>query len=384
MGTVLSPIVVPRKVLTRVPYAVVALGLLVGVAGVATARDTTPVSAPVAAPRSTVAPPPLAEVPVAAIPVRPLANRVPAHVIVVSVAPLTDADVSAAVRATGATAELTVSAGPVSIGKGRATAIGVDPSTFRAWTPQGTAESDPLWQSIARGDASVAHVVARAFLVPLGGDVVAQATFPVRMRVGSLSTTALPGIGLVVDVARSSELGLLPRTGLLLSIPGRDSNASAALVRNVFGTRASVEAVQYETAVPAPGGWNIPCVGRVSSGFGARLHPITKLVSFHDGIDIAAPYGAPVYAMSDGVVLYAGPASGFGNEIVLSHKGGVTTVYGHISRILVTGGAVKAGQPIALVGSEGESTGPHLHAEVRVNDRPVDPIAWLRTHGVKI
>ena len=71
-------------------------------------------------------------------------------------------------------------------------------------------------------------------------------------------------------------------------------------------------------------------------------------------------------------------------EVVLSHRGGVTTVYGHVSRLLVTAGRVTAGQPIALVGNEGESTGPHLHAEVRVDDRPVDPLVWLRDHGVQL
>jgi len=60
----------------------------------------------------------------------------------------------------------------------------------------------------------------------------------------------------------------------------------------------------------------------------------------------------------------------------------VTTVYGHVSHILVPSGHVDVGQPIALVGNEGESTGPHLHAEVRVDDKPVDPLLWLRAHGV--
>ena len=133
------------------------------------------------------------------------------------------------------------------------------------------------------------------------------------------------------------------------------------------------------------GSWVFPIVGgHVTSGFGYRMHPIQHVVKFHDGIDIGAPYGAPVYAMSDGVVLYAGPARGFGQEVVLSHPGGVTTVYGHVSRIVVESGPVRAGQVIALVGSEGESTGPHLHAEVRVDDRPVDPLAWLRAHGLKL
>jgi murein DD-endopeptidase MepM/ murein hydrolase activator NlpD len=276
-----------------------------------------------------------------------------------------------------------VTAGPVFIGKGQTIALGVNPNAFRAWTPQGTAESNPVWQAVANGAGVVAHVVGRAFDLPLGGEVRTEARFPVTLEVGALATTALPGIGLVVDQERAVSLGLVPGTGLLLSVPQRDSHETESIARQAMPAM-SINAVEYDRVPGARRGWVVPVVGRISSGFGPRLHPIKKVVLFHDGIDIAAPYGAPVYAMSDGVVLYAGPASGFGTEVVLSHRGGITTVYGHVSRLLVRSGPVKAGQPIALVGNEGESTGPHLHAEVRVNDRPVDPLAWLRSHGVRI
>ncbi|MCW2599754.1 MAG: Peptidase [Frankiales bacterium] len=361
------------------PPVLVALGLVVGVGGVLTAqtRTLTARSAEPSAPTTTPTPP-------AVVRVAALKQRVPAHLIVLSKLPLSVAQQRRLVRATGAKAALAVSAGTVTVGTGRTTVLGVDPSAFRAWTPKGTAESDPVWQSVAAGDGAVAHAVARAFKVPLGGTVTARVVHPVRLRVGSYATTALPGIGLVVNADRGAELGLVPRTGLLLSVPQRDSDTSAQLARGALAPGMSVSAVQYERQRIQPGGWVVPAVGRVSSGFGPRLEPLRQGVGFHDGIDIAAPLGAPVYAMSDGVVLYAGPASGFGTEVVLSHKGGVTTVYGHVSRVLVTSGPVRAGQVIALVGSEGESTGPHLHAEVRVNDRPVDPIAWLRAHGVPI
>lgn len=363
---------VSRRVLTKLPHLLVALGLAVAVSGVVTAQTTrlTTTDGPVetAPPQTRVA---------------ALTRRVPAHLLVLSRTPITGAQERALRRATGARAALAVSAGTVFIGKGQTTALGVDPGAFRAWTPKGTAESDPVWQSVANGDGAVAHVVGRAFELPLGGAVLTQATFPLRLQVGSFATTALPGIGLVVDGSRAAELGLVPHTGLLLSVPQRDADASAALARRAV-PGLSVSAVQYERVPIARAGWVGPTVGRVSSGFGPRLHPLKKVVLFHDGIDIAAPYGAPVYAMADGVVLYAGPARGFGTEVVLSHKGGVVTVYGHVSRVLVTSGPVAAGQPIALIGNEGDSTGPHLHAEVRVDDRPVDPITWLRAHGVRL
>ncbi|WP_165486337.1 M23 family metallopeptidase [Frankia sp. Cppng1_Ct_nod] len=104
----------------------------------------------------------------------------------------------------------------------------------------------------------------------------------------------------------------------------------------------------------------------------------------HLGLDIAASLGVPIRAATVGYVPYAGPASGFGNEITLQHGDGVETVYGHMRVLAVRGGAVVAGQQIALVGNEGHSTGPHLHFEVHVNDSPVDPLAWLRSRGVPI
>ena len=314
--------------------------------------------------------------------VAPLRGRTTPSVLVMATHPLSATSVAALVRATGASRSLLVGSGRVHLGAGRTTALAVDAGSFRAWTPRGTAESDPVWRSVAGGEGAVAHVVAKAFAVRLGGHVTAAAARPVDLRVGSFATTSLPAVGLVVASGRGSQLGLVPSSALLLATPGRDPEVSAALARDAHVPGVTVTAVELDRR--ASGRWTVPTVGRVTSPFGNRIHPITHLPQFHEGIDIGASLGAAVYAMSDGEVLYAGPASGFGTEVVLSHRGGVTTVYGHVSRLLVTGGHVFAGQPIALVGNEGESTGPHLHAEVRVGDTPVDPIAWLRAHGVRI
>jgi murein DD-endopeptidase MepM/ murein hydrolase activator NlpD len=105
----------------------------------------------------------------------------------------------------------------------------------------------------------------------------------------------------------------------------------------------------------------------------------------HAGVDFGVPIGTPIYAASDGTVLAVGPASGYGQWVKLSHPGRVTTVYGHISRWTVTvGQAVQPGQLIAYSGNEGRSTGPHLHFEVRPNDRPVDPVGFYAAHGVRL
>jgi murein DD-endopeptidase MepM/ murein hydrolase activator NlpD len=98
----------------------------------------------------------------------------------------------------------------------------------------------------------------------------------------------------------------------------------------------------------------------------------------HEGIDIGAPYGAPIGAADGGTVIYAGWLGGYGNLVVLDHGNGLSTAYGHQSDIVVgVGQSVAQGQLIGYVGSTGHSTGPHLHFEVRVNGSPVDPLGYL-------
>lgn len=305
-----------------------------------------------------------------------------ATVLVSSRKPLSAELVQRALAVSGARASFSVAFGDVDLGRGHTRAVAADPVKVRVWTPRTTARADGVWQRAMIGEAVVAHAAAKANAIPLGGTVpVRGAGGTMRMRVGAYATTQLPGIGLVVNQADGSRLGLEPGTGLLLSVAGADPAVIAAEVSHALGTGVDVEPV-LSSAVPTAG-WVPPTIGQITSPFGMRIHPITHKAQFHEGIDIGAPIGTPVYAMSAGQVLYAGPASGFGNEIVLSHAGGVSTVYGHVSQLFVTSGAVKTGQVIALVGNEGESTGPHLHAEVHVNDVPVDPVGWLEEHGVR-
>jgi len=127
----------------------------------------------------------------------------------------------------------------------------------------------------------------------------------------------------------------------------------------------------------APSLW--PVMGRITSSFGERLDPIDGEGAFHAGIDIAAPFGTPVRAPADGVVLKAGLADGFGREIVLDHGNGIKTLYGHLSGFAVTAGeSVRRGQVIGYLGDSGHSTGPHLHYEVLIHDAPVNPHKYLR------
>ena len=111
-----------------------------------------------------------------------------------------------------------------------------------------------------------------------------------------------------------------------------------------------------------------------TSGFGWREDPIRKRKKFHRGDDIRAKSGTPVFAAGDGVVVLAGRQGGYGNVIYVDHGGGVVTRYGHLRRIETTlGSALRAGQQIGQVGSTGRATGPHLHFEVRLDGRAVDP-----------
>lgn len=131
----------------------------------------------------------------------------------------------------------------------------------------------------------------------------------------------------------------------------------------------------------APGGIHLrvfPADGPISSRFGRRLHPIFHTWRMHTGVDIGAGYGTPVRAAAPGQVVVAGVISGYGNAIVVDHGNGLATLYGHLSRFGVhPGQRVAAGQTLGAVGNTGNSTGPHLHFEVRVNGTPVDPLPYL-------
>lgn len=150
-------------------------------------------------------------------------------------------------------------------------------------------------------------------------------------------------------------------------------------------------------AAVGPGGWATPAVGKITSGFGMRVHPITGAQTLHAGIDIANRCGTPVHAAATGTVTWAGgPYQGrTGNQIVIDHGGGIITRYGHLltgTTLVRAGDTVTAGQQIAAIGGDkaldptgaGNSTGCHLHFEINTNGgrTPVDPFAHLRQFGI--
>lgn len=164
---------------------------------------------------------------------------------------------------------------------------------------------------------------------------------------------------------------------------------------------ASLPATAAEACIPGTavvpaadvtaGGWTAPSAGPYTSGYGMRLDPVSRaFTKLHGGIDLAPDCGTPIYAAAAGVVTRAGPAGSYGNLIVLDHTGGtgdVETYYAHMYSpdVLVdVGQTVTAGQQIARVGSAGNSTGCHLHFEVRLEGERTDPAPYLAARGIDV
>ena len=128
--------------------------------------------------------------------------------------------------------------------------------------------------------------------------------------------------------------------------------------------------------------WVRPVSAGINSAYGPRWG------GWHPGVDFAAHYGAPIHVVADGTVIGAGYLSGeggYGQIVLVRHKGGFVTAYAHMSKVLVhSGERVHAGETLGKVGATGHVTGPHLHFEVRVGGRKVNPVPWLRRHGVRV
>ncbi len=154
-----------------------------------------------------------------------------------------------------------------------------------------------------------------------------------------------------------------------------------AMVAEANRLKAEILAAQSKGTTYTGGSmaWPSPGVTRITSPFGYRIHPILKVKKLHTGVDIGCPSGTTIVAANSGTVIKAGWNNSYGNMIMIDHGGGIVTLYAHNSSLLVSNGAkVTRGQAIAKSGSTGNSTGPHLHFEVRVNGDYKDPLAgWI-------
>jgi murein DD-endopeptidase MepM/ murein hydrolase activator NlpD len=145
-------------------------------------------------------------------------------------------------------------------------------------------------------------------------------------------------------------------------------------LQTVRGDVQRVEALGRAT----PSIW--PAVGWLTDGFGTRKDPFHGSTAFHNGLDIAADKGAPVFAAASGVVQSAGWGGDYGNLVVITHEFGLVTRYAHMSKIDVRAGdRVERGQVVGYIGATGRASGPHLHYEVWANGQPLNPLKFLTT-----
>jgi murein DD-endopeptidase MepM/ murein hydrolase activator NlpD len=177
--------------------------------------------------------------------------------------------------------------------------------------------------------------------------------------------------------ASSQQIGAMLRQ--------RQADREAAAAAAAGGSSVSDSAVSGDDsnassyqAVSGSGALMWPVGGVITSPFGYRNHPIFGRQILHSGIDIGVDYGTPVHAADSGVVVEAGWISGYGYAVVIDHGNGLSTLYGHNQSLAVSSGqSVGQGQVIAYAGSTGNSTGPHVHFEVRSNGEPVNPMNYL-------
>lgn len=187
----------------------------------------------------------------------------------------------------------------------------------------------------------------------------------------------------IVLAEREAVLG--EKEAILAEVESRKSSAEAvadqlerdaAEIQNLLASSGSSSGGVFPT-----GGGQLawPAAGAVTSFYGYRTHPIFGDRRLHTGVDIGAPYGAPVVAAGDGTVAFAGVMSGYGNVVVVDHGGGLSTTYNHMASFQVgSGQSVSRGSQVGVIGCSGYCTGPHLHFEVRVNGSPVDPMPYLQ------
>lgn len=187
----------------------------------------------------------------------------------------------------------------------------------------------------------------------------------------------LPGIGGLEGEMLSSAEGLTRggRHRKMISNFGRLSEAAS---REAESLHALVTHLENQQARLAATPSIVPTRGWVTSGFGHRSSPFTGHREVHRGVDIAGRMGTEVIAPADGVVRYAKDRRALGNAISISHGYGIETLYGHLSEFRVKPGEkIRRGQVIALMGNTGRSTGPHLHYQVEVNGKPVNPNNYI-------
>jgi len=267
----------------------------------------------------------------------------------------------------------------------RAAATG---SSTQTTTTQTTVTQTTVTRTTATPDPTAAPDPA-ADRGPVAARPVRRVPRPPRRRahlllaaavVGAVLTTLLGGPGSSgTPAVTASEYGL-----------GMDSAASfgGGVDETARSEVSQAEAQERLSTIAATRAARAPQFVIPTTNYHLSTCYCTRWGTMHWGIDLAAPLGTPIYAAADGVVLRAGPATGFGNAVYIQDADGNVEIYGHMRYYSVRAGdVVSAGDQIAKVGSEGQSTGPHLHFEIHVggmNGKPTDPQKWLAARGLQV
>ncbi len=184
-----------------------------------------------------------------------------------------------------------------------------------------------------------------------------------------------------VTAAEQKRLGISPaRVGSPPAVGGPFEGVASASFKALFDSWKKLDQLQ-DGVIAVPSDKPIRASVTFTSGFGVRSDPFKFAAAMHPGIDLSGSYGTPIYATADGVVLRAGwNSGGYGNLVEIDHGRGITTRYGHMSAVLVSAGDhIKRGQQVGRMGSTGRSTGNHLHYEVRIDGRAVNPIPFMKS-----
>jgi murein DD-endopeptidase MepM/ murein hydrolase activator NlpD len=243
--------------------------------------------------------------------------------------------------------------------------IAVDATPLRI---RGTVGAQGIYRS-ARAAGAPANAI-QAYLKVIAG------------RTNLSSIRATDEYDIIVDYKRAAT-GEVKVGDLLYAGIDRDGKSAIQMLKWTSGD--NTQWFEASGVGETKGAIGRPVNGPITSGFGARRHPILGYVRMHSGIDFHASYGQPIYAVSDGVVTLAGRKGGYGNFVQLNHGGGLGSGYGHMSRIAVSSGSrVRRGQIIGYVGSTGLSTGPHLHYELYRNGHAVNPMSVKFTQRAQL
>lgn len=246
-------------------------------------------------------------------------------------------------------------------------------SVASAWaaTPDARGATEPL-EATASSALGVTHD---------GGDTAVRLRTPGDRASRSLARAPLDSPTATDEVL--SPVAIQPQQETLADAAAKlAAQQAAAKAAAAAAAKAKIAAAKAKAAAAKLAyehRWVRPNYGGISSPFAMRWGRM------HEGVDLAGGYGSQILAAAEGTVLYAGPESGYGRVVKILDWDGTQTWYGHMSKFLVKAGDhVQAGQPIALVGSAGDATGPHLHFEVRIGGVPVDPVPFLAARGVHI